>query len=118
MKSNQSIISYEKLLSSLLNTNIIDYAEVSRYFLYLIKDIYLSEKLIKHNIEYLLYYKCNILYYILLFFQINKYPELSVQALKLELPMLKNHFNSQSLKEAVENMINVKYCLKELLVGM
>ena len=29
MKNNQSIISYDKLLSSLINTNIIDYAEVS-----------------------------------------------------------------------------------------
>ena len=29
LKNNQSIISYEKLLSSLLNINIIDYAEVS-----------------------------------------------------------------------------------------
>ena len=28
LKNNQSIISYEKLLSSLLNINIIDYAEV------------------------------------------------------------------------------------------
>ena len=29
LKNNKSIISYEKLLSSLLNTNIIDYAEVN-----------------------------------------------------------------------------------------
>ena len=36
----------------------------------------------------------------------------SVQALKLELPMFKNHFNSQSLKDSVENMINAKDCLK------
>ena len=69
--------------------------------MYLIKDNYLSEKLIKHNIECLLYYKYNILYYILLIFQINKYPELSVQALKLELPMFNNHFNSQSLNDSV-----------------
>ena len=32
--------------------------------------------------------------------------------------MFKNHFNSQSLKEAVENMINAKDCLKETFVGM
>ena len=53
------------------------------------------------------------LYYILLIFQINKYPELSVKALKLELPMFKNHFNSQSLKEPVENMINAKVAKKD-----
>ena len=89
MKNNKSIISYEKLLSSLLNTNIIYYAEVSilNYIsIYTYTYIYLSE--------------------------------LSVQALKLELPMFKNHFNYQSLKEAVENVINAKDCLKELFVSM
>ena len=37
---------------------------------------------------------------------------MSVQALKLKLPIFNNHFNSQSLKESVENMINAKDCIK------
>ena len=55
------------------------------------------------------YNKNKIIVIVLLIFQINKYPKLSVQAILFELPMFKNDLNSQYLIPRGVNQRKSKY---------